>query len=358
MKKLIFEFNETDIIEFNNCLCCGSKNLKLISRAISPSKGGRKTPFLETSFCNECGHIQRNKILSEEWMLKMFDYRDSFQVSNSFNPINPKVERYRYDRYKLIGEKIIEIENLFLSSDKNIVDIGCGPGTGLEAWRDLGLRPVGIEPDISRAKIGLKKGLHIQNVAWEDIDINDFKDPIFTSIQSLEHFYKPKDFLLYIANLMTLKSSLYVEVPDTKEFVKDWNDSIYLGHVNNFSDNSLRLLLEQVGLNNIQRVYPYDSMIENEQNLCFIAKKDPLNEFLNQKCRKKEVDDYINSKIEDYIKGLPSNDPSKYENNFHLNYLNDLMFSYKRESSVKETIKDHNKLRDIKYLDKDNYYIH
>ena len=188
----------------------------------------------------------------------MFDYRESFQVENSFNPINPKVEKYRYDRYKLIGEKIIEIANLPLPSDKTIVDIGYGPGTGLEAWRDLGLRPVGIEPDISRAKIGLKRGLEIQNAAWEDIDINSFTDPIFTSIQSLEHFYKPKNFLLYISNLMTSKSALYIEVPDTKEFVKDWNDSIYLGHVNNFSDYSLRLLLRQVGLNNIQRIYPYD----------------------------------------------------------------------------------------------------
>ena len=148
MQDLIFEFSENDIIEFNSCLCCNKNDLRVFSRAISKSKKGNQISFLETSVCRNCGHIQRNKILSEEWMLRMFDYRESLQVANSFNPINPKVEKYRYERYKLIGEKFIEIGNLFFSNDNTIVDIGCGPGTGLEAWRDLGFSPVGIEPDL------------------------------------------------------------------------------------------------------------------------------------------------------------------------------------------------------------------
>ena len=90
---------------------------------------------------------------------KNVQFRDEEQVKYNFNPINKKIEQRRYERYK-IGKAIKRIKNID-ANNINILDIGCGPGSGIEAWIDLGLNAKGVEPDISRAKYGIKKGLNI-----------------------------------------------------------------------------------------------------------------------------------------------------------------------------------------------------
>ena len=74
--------------------------------------------------------------------------------------------------WKLV-KQLSRIKNID-ANNINILDIGCGPGSGIEAWIDLGLNAKGVEPDISRAKYGIKKGLNISTSRWEEYDLNSF----------------------------------------------------------------------------------------------------------------------------------------------------------------------------------------
>ena len=141
-----FNFNKGDVISKNICTCCGNEDFKTISRVSS-------------------------------------------------NPINKKIEQRRYERYMEIGKAIKSELNNIDAKNINILDIGCGPGSGIEAWIDLGLNAKGVEPDISRAKYGIKKGLNISTSRWEEYDLNSFPANVYTSTQSLEHFYNAESFI-------------------------------------------------------------------------------------------------------------------------------------------------------------------
>tara|TARA_A100001388_G_C28378940_1_gene315992 strand:+ start:74 stop:547 length:474 start_codon:yes stop_codon:yes gene_type:complete len=152
-------------------------------------------------------------------------------------------------------------------------------------------------------------------------------------------------------------SLLYVEVPNSQYFITDWNDSIYLGHVNNFSEHSLSLLLFEVGLSGIMRINPYKNRRQNEENLCFVARKSKKSSFESTIWNKSKILEYIKIKKEDYKKNLPK----KLENNssalFYVSEINDLMFSFKNTSDVQKTVFDHNQMRNIKWVEKNIFNV-
>lgn len=356
MFKLNFKFKESDVITRKECCCCKSKVLKKLSSAIVKSKSLKEKTFLETSICENCGHIQRTKILSEEWMLKMFIYRDSEQLKQGFNPINENIEKNRYNRYKQLGQSLIQkVPPKFLNKIQ-FIDIGCGPGSGVKSWMDLGFKAAGIEPDISRARYGIKKGVKIYTIPWEDYDFKSSQTSIYTSIQSLEHFYGAENFIKNIVNSMSDESMLYIEVPDSKYSLNDWNDSLYMGHVNNFSQHSLTLLFKRYGLKYIERIRPYQEENMNNNNLCMIAsKKKAIKGDKIKLWDKKEVDLYIKRKIKDYCKDLPEPHKKNTCNIYKLHEINDLMMSFKGHDSISPTVKENQMTRSITY-EKENIY--
>ena len=337
-----FEFEEKDIEKRNQCSCCLSKNLKVLSKVKALSKEDKLTTYLETSLCKECGHIERSKILSQKWMLKMFNYRHSEQLKCGFNPINEKVEKFRYERYKKIGLKILNEFQNKKNEEIKIIDIGCGTGIGIKAWIDMGLQAIGIEPDSSRARIGIKKGVKIETKTWESFNFQSSNACVYTSIQSLEHFYTADKLLDCFYKNLNSNSLLYLEVPDAMNHITDWNDSLYLGHVHNYSENSLITLLQRIGFKSIKRVFPYEEEELNKNNLCIFAKKSE-NEWEDNLTNwdKKFLEKYNAKKTFDSIKGVPNEiNPEKCLNYQIDKKLNDLMFSYKATKDVEFSVKD------------------
>ena len=130
--------------------------------------------------------IQKFSNLADEW----WDVNGKFKPLHMFNPIRIEYITESIKNYY----KLDKSKNNFLHG-LNILDIGCGPGSGMEAWIDLGLNAKGVEPDISRAKYGIKKGLNISTSRWEEYDLKSFPANVYTSMQSLEHFYNAQSFI-------------------------------------------------------------------------------------------------------------------------------------------------------------------
>jgi len=69
-----------------------------------------------------------------------------------------------------------------------------------------------------------------------------------TIIHALEHFHDPLDILRRMAQLVVPDGVIYVEVPDSRQFVVDWNDALTLVHLTNFTAETLTMMGEAAGL--------------------------------------------------------------------------------------------------------------
>ncbi len=356
--KLIFEFDDQDIYQRPFCSCCRRSNLRTLSSVSALSRKNEYKTYLETSICRECGHIERRKIPSEKWMLNMFKFRDVEQVKSGYNPINNQVEEFRYDRYKKIGEIFISELADVKDNDIKIIDIGCGTGMGIKAWMDLGLNSLGIEPDISRARFGINKGINIITKTFQEFDFKSSKRNIFTSIQSLEHFYNEEDFISCIYNNMSEDSILYIEVPNAFDHISDWQDSLYLGHVHNFCENSLLVLLQRLGFKSIKRVFPYVDKEFSKNNISVLAMKG--DNYLKENIsgwNHKQIDNYIDKKIKDSKKNLPSSVDMNNTVKFKIDKINDLMFSFRGSSKIKSSVKDNQQDRILLPLEDNQFEV-
>ena len=369
MSSIVFKFENNDIVENSTCLCCGNNQLMVISRVYS--NANREKPVLETSICDVCAHVQRTRILSEDWMLGSFKLRDKLQQNMGFSPIVEDVEIYRKKRYAQLGDCIINLfYEVFNSKPKALLDIGCGTGLGLLTLEEKGLNTTGIEPDPSRVRVGRMHELDIRSCTWNDFFSDANKEfcsefDLVTTIASFEHFYKPLELLSKIQNYTSNKTCLYLEVPEGP-CIHDWNDSLYQGHVNNFSENSLYLLLREAGFKSIFRVSPYSDKSMNTMNLCIFALKsstkvNKLNEFLVDEWTSEKISKYVKATISDYTYIKPSKgDPYKANipMNIKVDELNDLMMIYKPDPFViMDTVERNAENRSIVHIKADEYRI-
>ena len=68
---MVFEIEKTDVVENNQCPCCLSESTTLISKC-STALG---INFLSTTICNQCGHVFRSKVPTEDWFNNAFQLR-------------------------------------------------------------------------------------------------------------------------------------------------------------------------------------------------------------------------------------------------------------------------------------------
>ena len=358
MVKIRYDFIVKDVQKTSFCPCCKKDKFTILSDVSSFTEENSKEIYLETSLCMNCGHIFRSKILSEQWMLKMFDKREKIQAKSKFNPINKQVELLRYERYFELGKfvaKFLEDQN---KKSLKILDFGCGTGTGLKAFIDLGFAAKGIEPDFSRAKYGIKKRIPIDVSTWQNYLLEGSSDYLFTSIQSLEHFYNAESFIEKVSSSMSLNSLLYIEVPDANNHIKDWNDSLYLGHMHNFCENSLFHLLKRLGFKSIIRCKPYSNQLMNSENLCvFASKLKVLKGSTFGALSLNYIKEYSKKKRLDSVKKLQNYPNPEEKVSFFIEEINDLMFSFKNSSTIDDKVKDNQNQRTIEAIGKNSYHV-
>lgn len=220
-----YEIIHKDIECVTKCLICSAMEFENISEVYVEDLN-----FLSTVCCTKCGFVFRGKRPRLKWFEKNWAIRDKYRTENKIS-LDDRVENNRYIRYKNLAsafEKLIE--------GRKIIDIGTGPGMWLKAFLDKGWDVTGIEPDPFRAKVGKEKhGLNVIVMTIEQYKNNSESYDLATIIHVLEHFHSPVEIL---AN---------IEVPDIKKFVS-WKDSLYMEHMNNFSEDSLLFLAGRVGL--------------------------------------------------------------------------------------------------------------
>lgn len=183
-----------------------------------------------TEHCADCGQIFRQRKPSAEFW-------DRYRKEQTLKEIryDKASEQRRYDRYTKTGNLLFDIAK----NKTSVLDIGCGIGTGLRAFGDIGWEKViGIEAIPIRAALGAEfNNAEIVVTTIEDFDrTGEFG--CITLIHALEHFAEPVAVLEKLNLLLTKDGLLFVEVPDFLKYVK-WNDCVHFSHFQNFTAHSL-----------------------------------------------------------------------------------------------------------------------
>lgn len=341
---MIFEIQEKDVTTHNNCPCCLSESTEKISECRTSSH----IDFLTTSICTECGHVFRSKVPSETWFNSAFELRHSEQQKEGFNPMNPEIEKQRYDRYFAIGDLL---KNRFDTVGKSILDIGCGPGTGLDAFSDLGFNVVGVDPDESRAKIAVEKGHTIHMDQFSTFE-TDRKFDFITLIHSLEHFQNPEVFLKKALDFASSNTLFYVEVPDVLDHVLDWNDSLYLAHISNFNATSLENLAQRCGWELVERVNPYAGTELHQGHLAILFKPTDI-KTKPAKRLNREIVESIRLRYFNGIPELKEVGPVRFE----LKEVNDISLGYKGINELKKEVHDNYANRSLTKTAENVYFV-
>ena len=315
-----FKLKSSNLIKIKKCKICDSKNIKVISQIFYKNK----FIFLETSICKICLFVFRSKTPNFSWMKKQFLLRSKNQ-SNNNGGINYKYEKFRMERYKKLYNFLKDKAKL-----KNIFEIGCATGVGLNYFKKKGFNVEGIDLDQTRIKIAKKLRLKAKN-----IDINKFytkkKYSTIFLIHTLEHLYNIKKIFSKIRNIITKDGFLYLEVPDIQHNVKSWHDSLYIGHQNIFCLENIIYFLKKNHFRILYRSFPQTENGEINIGLLCDLKKNNLpkrNINLNKKLRFQNfINKYKVIKKNSYIK--------KKIIKININKINDLSLTFVFKKNIK-----------------------
>ena len=326
-----FKINKDDIESVKNCPCCDADSFIGLALSIVDN-----VEFLYTSCCKECGLVFREKRPKLRWFLNNFKLRDSFQVNEKINFINKNIENDRISRYRSIAFFLKKV-----TDGRKILDVGCGTGTGLKSFEDQGFEVTGIEPDHSRAKIGRQLyNVNIVETTIDDYKIESEKFYVVTCIHSLEHFHNPLIVMKSISNLAKEGGYVYIEVPDFVDFVKDWNDAIFLAHISNFSENNLSLLGASVGLRPLIRSYPKSS---GYVHLGILFHKDSSYRYnKSHYVQEHTVNNTLKYAISCYKNNIDTTLLKNEIPTFSLPFINDISLSYKIYNKNQSTESNYN----------------
>lgn len=261
----IYDIEENDIEILDNCPLCDSSNIEIISEVVEKENKTFKVDFdsnftkiipreehiifLSTACCIECKFVFRNKRPNLSWFEKSWNIRETEDTDAVFEQAHdPEKEKQRYNRYENLSKVLEEV-----TTERKLLDVGCGPGTGLKAFQDRGWDVMGVEPDPVRAKVGNE----VNKINIFPGKIEDFTEPdetydVITLLHVLEHFHSPKDFLIHTIKKIKYNGYLYIEVPHLHRFI-NWEDSLYLEHMNNFTEKTLLDLGEKLKLVPVKR---------------------------------------------------------------------------------------------------------
>lgn len=179
----------------DTCVNCGSELLsQFLDLGNQPN--GNHFPTVETlseelffpfamDVCLSCWQVQLEEFPSPEFM-----FRDHPYVTGINKPV--------VEHFQNLSKSIVTKYDL--PENSLILDIGCNDGTLLQAFAELGMRALGVDPGSITGKLCEKKGINVCQTFWNK-----------TTGESLSN-------LNLIPNIITATAVFY-HIPDVHDFV-------------------------------------------------------------------------------------------------------------------------------------------
>jgi 2-polyprenyl-3-methyl-5-hydroxy-6-metoxy-1,4-benzoquinol methylase len=208
----------------------------------------KKEPF-KLKICQNCSHIFQTEINKDliELIYSEFYVHYNLDTSNEFQDV------YR--------ERTVEFIKVVLSpkKDQKILDIGCGEGTYFPFFETNGYKCFGIEPS-GKAKNAKERNPHanISDEYFETSETNIFKTEFDVILMNwaLEHIVEIESFFKKLKKYVKIGTKLIIQVPDTQYYFDNSLALFYVHeHINYFTIETLRLLLERKGYKIVEQKY-------------------------------------------------------------------------------------------------------
>ncbi len=186
-------------------------------------------------------------------------YQEEFYTSKRFNDSSLEVQKDGQDFYDSRWEGIFRRCREFHGTEKfSLFDIGYGYAQALLYFKNKGATVSGLDPAPQGLEYARSHGLDVHQAGIEDFScVGERRFDVVMLLNVLEHLRKPPEILKNIKNdLLNPGGLLVIEVPNEfndfqttavrEHGLKEWW-VCPPGHLNYFSNSSLKSLLDQCG---------------------------------------------------------------------------------------------------------------
>lgn len=185
------------------------------------AKKDRATPFGEILRCRQCGlarsaYLPRTDQIAELYDLAAYYTHGESHIREVRSGLLDRIlvrTAWQADRARPFE---IDMVASSLPAGASILDIGCGDGEKLEAFRALGFDVLGIDPDPRSRAFVADKGLTALDGTAEDppAAIEGSRFDLVILSHALEHCRDPARALATVGRLMAPGGMAYIEVPN------------------------------------------------------------------------------------------------------------------------------------------------
>ena len=227
-----------------NCPACGSDSE---GQTVACLGGNTLSESLKLVCCPRCGHVSYDRLPEDSW-LDDFYSRQFAQAATQWTFRGGHVESSGPGPWGSLDY----VRDLNLPVNSQILDFGCGYGTGLTHLQKLGYTNVfGVELGKRRAEMAqryLKDRVKCGSLpeAQELARENGLFDLIILH-HVLEHLRDPHRILSSLASLLTPKGVLAVAVPEIYA-ESPVHLPLYFPHLHHFNTTSMMRLISRLGL--------------------------------------------------------------------------------------------------------------
>ncbi|MGE0171435.1 MAG: class I SAM-dependent methyltransferase [Oligoflexales bacterium] len=201
--------------------------------------------------CDKCGFVYNYRYLDD---LSLNDfYRNEYRIIDRGSDAPTAIEDFFVHQYKK-GQLIFLTLDAKIPDLKDyvVIEIGCGAGGILSAFKDRGIEVMGIDiGNLKYIEYGRSKGL---NLSQGDLSSSKFpmgKKRLFIYEQVLEHVLDIDKEMLKLKGLMVASDRLYIGLPGLLNISRSYDDNIFqyfiLPHIYYFTGDSLKALMSKYG---------------------------------------------------------------------------------------------------------------
>lgn len=222
--------------------------------------GDRYEMGIETKICIDSGFIGTNPRPTEKALNNFYKYhyRDYY-----FACPDPSLDEYiESAEYKVATKRAEWLSNFIKPhinlENKAVLDVGCGDGQFIKKLNQIykGINLYAIEPDSAYAEMARKTSSAIVYDGDLDSVINDIESKkksfdLIVISHVLEHLCHPDEKIKRLKSLLSEDGLLLIEVPNIVSPYWSGHGMFHIGHINQFTPQSLMRLLISCNLSPI-----------------------------------------------------------------------------------------------------------
>lgn len=240
-------FHQSNLLELDTCLACGSKNLKLtldlndqpLANSFKDTKDEVQDKYpLAINRCTDCYHVQLTHAVNPELMFKNYLY-----VSGTTQTMK--------NHFKWFADYAYETYSVYTHTDpKNVMDIGCNDGSQLNAFKTYGMKTVGIDPAENLLEKSLSAGHKVYPTFLDSNFVlnHDETYDIVTAQNVFAHNYDPLTFMKCVRKLMHNCSLFFIQTSQCDMILNNEFDTIYHEHISFYNIQSMNKLCRRAGM--------------------------------------------------------------------------------------------------------------